>query len=1038
MKMRLLAILLCLVLLFGVLPMGMFALSAAAEEVDAAETGEDYTDPAHPYVATTYNELKTFINKDRFKVFAPEYNNVKLNSNTYYVKLGANVSYSSAENGTLRTNGADIVLDLAGYTISYEDKSNYGNCVLAGTYGTLTVNDSRRYDYSAGKYVDGKIDYVYTVPYDDRNTATMCGDIILNGGIIVNRTKSKAAHSAYANLFYSKNSHSGYGNRALKMYGGVLEAQQPIYLGYEEGVAIFGGELRVKKDVGIMMYYRIGHDLSVEDLPTISQVKITNASDNEKVLAFVMECPESYNNTQSVSAFYSIFAEDRYAFVDDVIQDDLLTGVSYGAQTLLGPLFKSSYIVSPSTRINELKTTISQPSPGTKPSYNAYVPNGVHYLVKNFNAQDYKYGVRWSKLVGNTMHHLTPDSTTIFEANVSYIVDIMLESEDRYRYHFASIYETDGFINGNETAIIDNDDGSYTLRLEFVCPDKTPVTSLELTVPTPYISEQPAFSASAPSGAAYTVNTAYAPHGYWKNGVQWGWAYLSSDPNYSFTGISPSATSARFESGKAYSVGICVTLTDANKYTFANNLTATVNGKEATVKKINDVTYTVACVFKMPYQVTSVALTINEPVEGNLLNYTASVPAGADYAVEKDYTNDAAGWHKGIRWKSGSSNISYTGKETFKPGKRYTVVVAVVPKSDLYYFGRVSSMTATVNGQPATLTNYGDGSIGVEFTFVLTKQIDTLEVYLEEPQAGALMSYDAAVPAGAGYVVNDYTGGKWYHGVMWEDADAAYTPNSGNTFTKGDTYTVSIMITLADEELFAFAPGMSMESYLNGHRASASEEGNIYFVSYSYTVEESVDKTVINSLAITIPAWQVGGELPYEASAPAGLGYAVEDFDYEGMWKDGVRWFVSYKILPPDLKPTFEAEKTYTVNISIVLTDESYYRFADVEDITATVNGYEAEVVRYEDNNYAVSLTFTTPSAEEGSYLLGDADGDGTVTILDATAIQRTLASLTTQSFVEKAADADEDGGVTILDATAIQRWLASLPTHEGIGVKTV
>ena len=66
--------------------------------------------------------------------------------------------------------------------------------------------------------------------------------------------------------------------------------------------------------------------------------------------------------------------------------------------------------------------------------------------------------------------------------------------------------------------------------------------------------------------------------------------------------------------------------------------------------------------------------------------------------------------------------------------------------------------------------------------------------------------------------------------------------------------------------------------------------------------------------------------------------------------------------------------------------------------------------------------------------ILGDADGDGVVTILDATAIQRHLAELPTKAFIEKSADADEDGTVTILDVTSIQRHLAELPTNKRIG----
>ena len=61
--------------------------------------------------------------------------------------------------------------------------------------------------------------------------------------------------------------------------------------------------------------------------------------------------------------------------------------------------------------------------------------------------------------------------------------------------------------------------------------------------------------------------------------------------------------------------------------------------------------------------------------------------------------------------------------------------------------------------------------------------------------------------------------------------------------------------------------------------------------------------------------------------------------------------------------------------------------------------------------------------------LLGDVDGDGTVTILDVTCIQRKLSGFKVQDYNEKAADADGDGTVTISDATCIQRYLAGFPS---------
>lgn len=59
--------------------------------------------------------------------------------------------------------------------------------------------------------------------------------------------------------------------------------------------------------------------------------------------------------------------------------------------------------------------------------------------------------------------------------------------------------------------------------------------------------------------------------------------------------------------------------------------------------------------------------------------------------------------------------------------------------------------------------------------------------------------------------------------------------------------------------------------------------------------------------------------------------------------------------------------------------------------------------------------------------IIGDADGDGQVTILDATFIQRVLAGLNECPVIKTLLDVDRDGEITILDATMIRRWLAGL-----------
>ena len=73
----------------------------------------------------------------------------------------------------------------------------------------------------------------------------------------------------------------------------------------------------------------------------------------------------------------------------------------------------------------------------------------------------------------------------------------------------------------------------------------------------------------------------------------------------------------------------------------------------------------------------------------------------------------------------------------------------------------------------------------------------------------------------------------------------------------------------------------------------------------------------------------------------------------------------------------------------------------------------------------------TTPSeppSTEPSIVYGDVDLDGTVTVMDATAIQRDNAKLEMLTDEQKLrADVDGDTKVTVLDATMIQRFVAQL-----------
>ena len=110
-----------------------------------------------------------------------------------------------------------------------------------------------------------------------------------------------------------------------------------------------------------------------------------------------------------------------------------------------------------------------------------------------------------------------------------------------------------------------------------------------------------------------------------------------------------------------------------------------------------------------------------------------------------------------------------------------------------------------------------------------------------------------------------------------------------------------------------------------------------------------------------------------------------------------------------------ENGKSYPISLS--------YNYNNYEIYDKDLNPVEFSI-----SNGSISVT------QSSAKLLGDVDGDGEVTIIDATLIQRYLVQLKVYAFDEEAADSDGDGEITIVDATFIQRWLAQIPTPYNIG----
>ena len=106
-----------------------------------------------------------------------------------------------------------------------------------------------------------------------------------------------------------------------------------------------------------------------------------------------------------------------------------------------------------------------------------------------------------------------------------------------------------------------------------------------------------------------------------------------------------------------------------------------------------------------------------------------------------------------------------------------------------------------------------------------------------------------------------------------------------------------------------------------------------------------------------------------------------------------------------------------------------------IDDIKAGLSLADSQVVAAIEKTGVETDWKPAAVPEEGTNILGDADGDSRVTIIDATFIQKKLASIPTPTkFFEKEADVNASGKTDILDATWIQRKLASINTPYKIG----
>ena len=168
-----------------------------------------------PYVVTTYAELRDLMA------------NAPTDGTTRYIKLGGDITSSDSNNDyalTLTNADQNVVLDLAGYTISRSPSVTVDETIVRAKEGTLTINDSVGTGgiSSNSNYINSAIGLMADGVYNDNGT------IIINGGsytVNITSTTSYAIYQARGNLVINGGKFTGdYGLNSvsgkLTVYGG--------------------------------------------------------------------------------------------------------------------------------------------------------------------------------------------------------------------------------------------------------------------------------------------------------------------------------------------------------------------------------------------------------------------------------------------------------------------------------------------------------------------------------------------------------------------------------------------------------------------------------------------------------------------------------------------------------------------------------------------------------------------------------------------------------------------------------------------------
>ncbi len=416
------------------------------------------------------------------------------------------------------------------------------------------------------------------------------------------------------------------------------------------------------------------------------------------------------------------------------------------------------------------------------------------------------------------------------------------------------------------------------------------------------------------------------------------------------------------------------------------------------------------------------------PYAGETPKYTCELNTNAYYFNEQydDYEVINGKW-----WYDETTGSIVSPTDTFIEGHIYTIAILLLA-SDGYEFRLDSEnnplVKAKVNANTAIIYEPGTGRYQafVEYTFEACSEnpiVNEVEVDVTAPVTGEYPDFYPELLT-EGVTFGDIDSPYCIEGVAWYDYTTQTFMNYSDKFKDGHVYEINIVIEALGDTYFPtdIYGNAALVGYINGNKASTETAGknNRYCARISYAFGDI--RQEISSVAVTgVTAPSVGANPDFSVADTAR--YSI----------NGVYWTDVTTSNHINLKETDVFEAGHTYELEVWLRANDGYKFKTDEydwiDISATIGGKQAEVVPPGAENAAIlTITYTLENEE---LMLGDVDGDGEVTIIDATEVQRHIAQISVFNDAQlKAADVDRDGEITIMDASDIQRYVAQIITE--------